>query len=150
MSRRNQRVSDRARDRIIEVVEEERKRLEARRGELRAEIKSREHELRQVEMDLALTGKAGAVLKPKRSGQRAKVTDPAKAAGPRNVEIVREFVSVRGKVTQAEVRKGTGKNSGTVSNALKGLEAEGFIRTTGEVIDRSAEWELAQGPVAIA
>lgn len=141
-------ISTSARDRIIEVVEAEQSRLKAREAELVAIAKSTEEELAQVRGDLGLTGRTHEVLAPPkprktRAKRRKPVTDPAKAAGPANVAAVREFLEAHGRASQAEVRKGTGKNSGSVSLSLRALEEQGVARATPYKDGRSRVWEVA-------
>lgn len=74
-----------------------------------------------------------------------------KIAGERAVAQVESILQTVGRTTQSEVTKATGLNSGTVSHALRVLEAEGKARKTGRRHGRSDEWmSLAKGRAARA
>lgn len=141
------RMKARSRDRLIEVVQSEQTRLNEQREKLEGEIAERQERLAEVKEDLALMDATDKVVKPKSRGRkRTRQTDPGKAVGQANVDMVREEMRGRGRAAQSEVRKAVGKNSGTVSLAFKALEAEGFVRDTGEKQDRSTVWEVVRQP----
>jgi hypothetical protein len=69
------------------------------------------------------------------------------AIGPDKLEAVRTYMSKRGKTRQADIAKHTRLNSGTVSVALRLLEAAGEV-SSGPKEDGSRTWEFVQVPVA--
>lgn len=62
-------------------------------------------------------------------------------AGKGNIAKVEKALAQKGTATSAEVRKATGKNSGTVTYAMRALVADGKARPTGRTIKRSPEFE---------
>lgn len=69
------------------------------------------------------------------------------AIGPDKLEIVRTYMQEHGKVRQADIAKHTRLNSGTVSVALRVLEAAGEV-SPGAKQDGSRTWEPVRAPVA--
>lgn len=66
--------------------------------------------------------------------------DSRQIAGPAAIKLVADALSLVGRTTQAAITKDVDKNSGTVSHALRALEADGKARTTGRSFKGSDEW----------
>lgn len=66
--------------------------------------------------------------------------DSRKIAGPAAIKAVESALQEIGRTTQAEITKATRKNSGTVTHALRALEAEGKAAKTGRRAKGSEEW----------
>lgn len=63
-----------------------------------------------------------------------------RVAGKAAIEAVATVLRDVGRTTQVEIRRATGKNSGTVSHALRVLETEHKARKTGRRAHGSDEW----------
>ena len=92
----------------------------------------------------ALEDARAALLSPK--PVRVKGTTPPKAvpdrkvAGPKAIKAIEDVLRSVGRTTQAEIGRATGRNSGTVTHALRVLEASKLARRTGRKEGGSPEW----------
>lgn len=68
--------------------------------------------------------------------------DSRRIAGPAVIAATEEVLAKVGRTTQAEVVKATGRNSGSISHALRYLEDEGRVRKTGRRHNGSSEWAI--------
>lgn len=68
--------------------------------------------------------------------------DPHAQAGPENIERVRSYLSKRGSAFQSAITTDLALHSGTVSWALRALEADGVVRATGRSLRGSKEYTL--------
>lgn len=67
--------------------------------------------------------------------------DARELAGPANLKAAEQVLKRKRHATGAQIRKATGKNSGTITYAMRALVEDGKARETGRVIDRSPEFE---------
>lgn len=79
-------------------------------------------------------------------------SDPAKVAGPANVERVRDYLRWKHRASQAEVAKALNMNTGTVTWAFRALAEDGAAEhEPGDLDGRSKVWtyiepEVPDGP----
>lgn len=96
----------------------------------------------------ALTEHERALLRARdalASTASAQPVSSRRVAGKAAIEQVAEVLQKVGRTTQAEITRATGKNSGTVSHALRVLTAEGKAGKTGRRAHGSDEWAWLGG-----
>lgn len=132
--------------------------LKARRERILREVRAGLKETREVR------GVAQAMLDEAEATERAlivardalrKVRTPKKVpkpdvdsrrvAGPAAIAAVSEVLMRVGRTTQSEITRATGKNSGTVTHALRALEDDKLVRRTGRRDSGSDEWVWVGG-----
>lgn len=124
------------RDRIMREIDkavEEASEVEAAASAQRAEAVSVRKAMESArELLAAIKVDTSAVTPPQR--------DSRKIAGPQAIAAVEAALQKVGRTTQAEITRATGKNSGTVTHALRALEADGKAGKTGRRAKGSEEW----------
>lgn len=78
---------------------------------------------------------------PSKNGKASEVSDLSIGSDKLKKVLHVLRTSGNGKVRQADITKKTRLNSGTVSVALRKLESDKEIRSTGEKLDGSMVWE---------
>lgn len=69
------------------------------------------------------------------------LAESRRIAGPKAIGKVVEVLASVGRTTQAEVTRATALNSGTVTHAMRVLEADAQVRRTGRRHHGSDEWQ---------
>lgn len=68
-------------------------------------------------------------------------------AGGLAIDKVQAYITERGEAFQADVTRGTGLNSGTVTHALRALAREGVVEATGiKSPQRSPQFRIIEAP----
>lgn len=108
------------------------------------EIEAAKSRKREAQAEIKRLRTARAYVTGERQPRSTPRTGSAKA-GPAAVRKVRDAASRKGKITQAEITKETGLNSGQVSAAVRDLEASGVLKDTGVKVGRTREFEFVGG-----
>ena len=114
---------------MSDLLNQVRKELEEKIGaknSLDAEIK----QLKQVEKTLI-----------KGPDSRGNVDYNYEAVGEDNIKAVGDYLKFKGNARQQDIVADLGKNSGTISMALKVLEERKQAKPTGQRVNRSNEWK---------
>lgn len=73
--------------------------------------------------------------------RRDEIDSSTRSAGPAAIKAVEDFLQEHQVATQSAITEGTGKNSGTVTHALRVLEADKKVRWTGERVRGSKQFQ---------
>jgi hypothetical protein len=86
-------------------------------------------------------------------GLQVELATPARAPAPRGpgvsqakLRAVRQYLESHGQARQVDVAKDLDENSGSVSLALRALEAEGVAEDTGVIDGKSKVWRYTGEP----
>lgn len=111
---------------------------------LRAELERLRRQVAAIEVLLGADHDLPVVSEPtpaRAPGRRGPGVSPAK------LKAVREFMEANGpRVRQVDIGRQLGENSGSVSLALRALEAQGDVRDTGDVDNKAKVWEFIGEP----
>lgn len=65
---------------------------------------------------------------------------------PAKLKAVHKYLESKGEVRQVEITNDLEENSGSVSLALRALEAQGVAQDTGKVVNKSKVWRFTGEP----
>jgi hypothetical protein len=129
-----------------------RRKLEARRERILREVGAGLGEARAIKAEADVTSAEAAatirVLERTQVALQRITSDPGefniehsrRIAGPAAIMAVEEVLERVGRTTQAEITHATERNSGTITHALRVLEAVGTVRRSGRRHRGSDEW----------
>jgi chorismate mutase len=129
---------------VVEAIDTQITAATERRLSVVQEIEVRRLTLREIDAEITRLNRARREVSGEagRSKREKKVLVSSVVAGPKALGMTEKLMQRVGTITQAEVTKRTGLNSGSISHALKALESAGKVKRTGKIVGRSPEWEF--------
>lgn len=118
------------------------RKIEEAQQEKRAALAQAKKRVRELDRHITALRESRKRVRPNGGGRRPVSIDSAKVAGPGAINAVAEYLSGAQRASQKEITDATGKNSGTITHALRAHEAQGNVRWTGEAVrgSRVFEW----------
>lgn len=100
----------------------------------------------EIEARITVLVEARDQLRPRhgKDGRTAQELDPHKIAGRGNLTEIEQYLVSHRIATQHQVAEALGKNSGTVTWAMRALEQDGKVKPTGRKINGSPEWSIRE------
>lgn len=124
---------------LVEEIDREIADIEKERTQVQKNLKAQQEAAKADDRHLAAKLRALRKARALVSGEQ-QVRSPGAKAGKESKAAVARLMSAHDTLTQAEVTKLSGQNSGSVAYALRALEAEGVIKDTGKRVGRSREY----------
>ena len=124
---------------LVEEIDREIAEIEKERAAIQKALKTTQDAAKKDDRSLAAKARALRKARALVSGEQPMRSAGAKA-GKESKAAVARLMSVHDVLTQAEVTKLSGQNSGSVAYALRALEDEGVIKDTGKRVGRSREF----------
>jgi hypothetical protein len=84
------------------------------------------------------------------NGKPAEIDPMTLSVSPEREEAVHKYLRKHRRARQSSIAKSLDFNSGSVSNALRRLEAEGLVERSAEKVDGSYEWTVVRKKAAAA
>lgn len=122
--------------------------IEEAQSEKRALLAATRAEARALDDQIKALRKERKRLQRVPRPRRDEIDNSTRSAGPAAIKAVEAFLAEHQIATQSAITEGTGKNSGTVTHALRVLESDKKVRWTGQRIRGSKQFEWTGKEIA--